>query len=521
MAQSPYRRSGPSSSRMADLVLLAGQQEANAIRESGDRSAMLWANLGNQVARTMADVVQQREQAPLRQMQMENLELETQARKDAAAAAKVKGRADATERAIMPFALTKGDDGVFRYDRDLLTKEFTSANIADRLPELFSGLDKADKAALDLRSAKQNMLAGLGYGVVVSGGSPQSFALAIDQAVKNGAISKEEAMPYLLAVQENPARAMEIATSIASSSPEFAEKLKKPEAKTREIKVRNADGTETTQIVEDKPGQTFTSAAEPPKVGTAEDFLLSKARAAGTPWAAVTPRQKATWLAEYNALNDTPKTGSTDQEWVMRDGKLTPIPKGTARAGDVPYTDAGASKAQDKADASTRALAAMKSYGDDMLRVLDTLIDEDGNLQPGAAGVIGSFDGSRPEWAYLTGGSQNALADIDRLQSMLNIDTLRDMKSQSATGATGFGALSERELNVIESSASKLRRRRQSDSEYAAELVRLRDAIRAGRQDATKPGGDVVISVTAPNGQTFTFPNQKAADEFKKAAGIK
>jgi hypothetical protein len=29
------------------------------------------------------------------------------------------------------------------------------------------------------------------------------------------------------------------------------------------------------------------------------------------------------------------------------------------------------------------------------------------------------------------------------------------------------------------------------------------------------------VSVTAPNGQTFTFPTQKAADDFKKKAGIK
>lgn len=40
----------------------------------------------------------------------------------------------------------------------------------------------------------------------------------------------------------------------------FDELFKQPEKKTREVKTRNADGSETTQIVEDVPGQTFSSA---------------------------------------------------------------------------------------------------------------------------------------------------------------------------------------------------------------------------------------------------------------------
>lgn len=62
-------------------------------------------------------------------------------------------------------------------------------------------------------------------------------------------------------------------------------------AKTREVKVRNADGSESIQIVEDTPGQSFTSAA--PKV--------------------------------------------TDFEWVTRGGRPMQIPKGTAQPGDAPY----------------------------------------------------------------------------------------------------------------------------------------------------------------------------------------
>jgi hypothetical protein len=37
------------------------------------------------------------------------------------------------------------------------------------------------------------------------------------------------------------------------------------EPKTREVKYRNPDGSESIKIVKDEPGQEFTSAAEPPK----------------------------------------------------------------------------------------------------------------------------------------------------------------------------------------------------------------------------------------------------------------
>lgn len=61
--------------------------------------------------------------------------------------------------------------------------------------------------------------------------------------------------------------------------------------KTREVKTRNADGSETIQIVEDVPGFSATSAAPKP----------------------------------------------TDFEWVTRAGKPLQIPKGTAQQGDIPY----------------------------------------------------------------------------------------------------------------------------------------------------------------------------------------
>lgn len=180
--------------------------------------------------------------------------------------------------------------------------------------------------------------------------------------------------------------------------------------------------------------------------------------------------------AEAGREPNQPAQGSP--QWVIT--KTGAVRFRVPQEGDMPR-DAVAER-QNTSAVQKQALAVMRSYGDDMLKVIGELLDTNGNLKPAAAGVIGGVSGVRPEWAYVGEGSQEALAAIDRLQSMLNIDTLRDMKTQSRTGATGFGQLTERELSVIEASASTLRRRRQSEAVYAAELKRLRGEIQRGRQ---------------------------------------
>lgn len=198
----------------------------------------------------------------------------------------------------------------------------------------------------------------------------------------------------------------------------------------------------------------------------------------GRPLNRMVPEDEA--VEEYREPK-APPAGPKEPKFVrMPDGSVKDI-NNVAPPGAVPF-DAVADRQQAAASASTdRALQAMRTYGDDMTAVINELIDENGNLKPDVAGVIGGFDGARPEWAYASEGSQNALAKIDRLQSMLDINKLNDLKTQSRTGATGFGALNEKELGIIESSGSTLRKRRQAEGVYAAELKRLRDTIKAGR----------------------------------------
>jgi hypothetical protein len=78
-------------------------------------------------------------------------------------------------------------------------------------------------------------------------------------------------------------------------------------AGTREIKTRGADGSESIQIVEDKPGQTFTSAApqpEPTKPGTLEDYIVRTAAEMKVDPKTLKPAQIESLRRRWESMND-------------------------------------------------------------------------------------------------------------------------------------------------------------------------------------------------------------------------
>jgi hypothetical protein len=83
-----------------------------------------------------------------------------------------------------------------------------------------------------------------------------------------------------------------------------------PKVGTREVKVRNADGSESIQIVEDKPGQNFTSAApqaKAPEAGSLEDAILTYAREKKRPVETLSMREKNAIAAQWEAARRAPE----------------------------------------------------------------------------------------------------------------------------------------------------------------------------------------------------------------------
>lgn len=138
--------------------------------------------------------------------------------------------------------------------------------------------------------------------------------------------------------------------------------------------------------------------------------------------------------------------------------------------------------------------AAMASI-DDTVSALDELIDDKGQLKPGAAGAFGADSalGIIPGTSYADARSRR-----DRLQSRLTIDLLGELKRQSRTGATGFGALTEKELAVVQNAAARLQSA-QSDESARQALVDVRKKLTEMRQRAAG-GVAPATSVTPPKG---------------------
>ena len=103
--------------------------------------------------------------------------------------------------------------------------------------------------------------------------------------------------------------------------------------------------------------------------------------------------------------------------------------------------------------------------------------------------------------------------------------------------AKQFGStagLSEKEGNKLQAAAASLTRR-QSEESFKQNLEIVKSLMEKARVNVFKrtgvpeipreiPGsaaGAKTFSFTAPNGQTFNFPSQKALDDFKNAAGIR
>lgn len=140
-----------------------------------------------------------------------------------------------------------------------------------------------------------------------------------------------------------------------------------------------------------------------------------------------------------------------------------------------------ADKRTDATDKQAKQQQEADDYAREVTSLIDQLVDKDGNLAPDAARNVGMFDANT---MTIREDSATGLSKIDRLIGLLDIDTLRRMKSQSRTGATGFGALSAPELAIIENAASTLKHRGVSEGAYAAELKRIRDGFKKGAQPA-------------------------------------
>ena len=196
------------------------------------------------------------------------------------------------------------------------------------------------------------------------------------------------------------------------------------------------------------------------------------------------------------------------------------------------------SAAQDKMSVASetrdRQRAALAETAQITLNAVDRLLQPDSRapgsfvLTPAAEAITGFSRQAGPGLKRFIGGSAEADAEasLSRLGSRLIVDLIAEMKSQSHTGATGFGQLSDQERLVLREAAGRLSTTQSPAGLLDALLETRRLTEKSLMQSAVNGGtaaempGRGVVTVTAPDGQAYPFPTQAAADAFKREAGI-
>lgn len=182
--------------------------------------------------------------------------------------------------------------------------------------------------------------------------------------------------------------------------------------------------------------------------------------------------------------------------------------------------DATKAKTTDAAEAKTRNRRAIVDQATATKRTLDQLLDDKGNLTPGTEKIFGT--NRTPEAlvttpyvsAFVPYGQEtaNKYAALNTLKARQIVDLIAEMKSQSKTGATGFGQLSEKEGEILANAAMQLANS-QDPKQAATQLGVIREKI---QKIMAEPAAEVPSVVAAPaqgNSAPATSADKRARNQ--------
>lgn len=280
----PY---GPSGDRITDLMLRSGEIAADGARRSGQ----IWGGALNNVGEIAGGAIQQHAKQQAVKKQQDGLRAQDEA---FMALLDASGGAPDPKDVLKIYGPKRGMEIAQGMESFAKLSRGRGDEAMKALPGLIRGMDALSEPL------RANM-----YPAVRS------------KAVETG-LFPEDAIPP----EYNP----ETWTQISA----FGKSMANEQPKTREIKVRNPDGSESIEIVEDAPGLKRTSAAVPPKPET-----VTVPGPDGRPMAkSVTPEQLAAGVPIYQKP-EAPTTPS--RFWVVRNGKSARVSEADVQPGDTPW----------------------------------------------------------------------------------------------------------------------------------------------------------------------------------------
>lgn len=242
---------------IAEILLAKGRMMADARRQSGERSSQLAQNLAGIAANSIGTYLEQKEDRPYRDARTRQIQLDN----DTTSAALSDRTQKREDTSILQSAMSSG------MGAPEVESQLTQLGRGDLVSQFKATKAKDDALAMQTRETKLNLVklqteylrdkARRMRPFVDGPEGMHVMEAAIKEAVEDGAFDQQEADQFWQQISGNPEALPKL---IDALDPQAAVKVG-----TREIKTLGADGTETIQIVEDAPGQSFTSTPPKPK----------------------------------------------------------------------------------------------------------------------------------------------------------------------------------------------------------------------------------------------------------------
>lgn len=210
-----------------------------------------------------------------------------------------------------------------------------------------------------------------------------------------------------------------------------------------------------------------------------------------------------------------PKSQAAPSGYRFRpDGGLEMIPGGPAEVAAQARSDAQAAR---KAADDAKALQAEQTANarqdqaaesaQSLISAIDTLEAHPGFKTLGT--VHGDFNLSVP---YIRNATKDADAQLKNISGQVALATMNTLKALSKQGATGFGALSEKELSLLENSIATLKSENISNQQ-------LKDSLQVIKDKMEKVARWKQMQASAPSSGGLSPAEQQELEDLRKRLG--
>ncbi|MDQ3169011.1 MAG: hypothetical protein M3Q55_02595 [Acidobacteriota bacterium] len=284
----------------------------------GEIQAGMWRDVGQIAGNTIQSVASHYADEPARKQAQEIRDLQLGEARAGVAAREAEGQRAAGFQQTM---------GSGRSRADILKALEADPDQYRMASEHFGRIDTGYK----------RLMGDVAAGVRAFGDSPDAALIAIDDLIAKG-FDERQMEQYRAAIQKDPANVSALIDGLLQGSPDEAHRklvVPKKEPGTRLVTTRGADGTETSQIVADTPGQTFTSAAEVKPDTRSLQVQANDALKAGNPNEYARIMRVIRDSASAGRAPVQPGSGPS-RFWVMRNGEAVRISEAEYQQGDKP-----------------------------------------------------------------------------------------------------------------------------------------------------------------------------------------